>query len=219
MARDINDKPLLDPPTFKLPSDFEENPDDYEIWSLRVPVRFDMSSLDGTILNLNLTEKDKKGKDIGVTSFEIGENKYSLNLGNSAETENIRILTALEDDDDEDNEKGMIPLKVQIKKHFNLVHIPKSKTKDIDLAPSVERAPHVDMPAIQMRIPYSKIDQVKGLKRRWQVPGASAEYTPQAELPYHEMDIDESSPSKKKKGHKEKKETKSHKKKKRTKSQ
>lgn len=215
MARDINDKPLLDPPTFKLPSDFEENSDDYEIWSLRVPVRFDMSSLDGTILNLNLTEKDKRGKEIGVTSFEIGDEKYSLNLGSSAETENIRILTALQDDDDEDNEKAMIPLKVQIKNHFNLVHIPNSKTKDIDLAPSIDRAPEVDMPAIQMRIPYSKIDQVRGLKRRWQVPGASAEYTPPVELPNYELNIDEDSPSKKKKVDKEKKEAKSHKKKKR----
>jgi hypothetical protein len=218
MAPEINDKPLLDPPTFKLPSDFEENPDDYEIWSLRVPVRFDMASLNGTILNLNLPEKEKKGKETGVTSFEIGEEKYSLNWGSSAETENIRILTALEDDDDE-NEKAMIPSKLQIKNHFNLVHIPNSKTKDIDLAPSLERAPQVDMPAIQMRIPYSKIDQVKGLKRRWQAPGASAEYTPPVESIHNEMNKDESSPSKTKNGDKHKKEAKSHKKKKRTKSE
>lgn len=218
MAPEINDKPLLDPPTFKLPSDFEENPDDYEIWSLRVPVRFDMASLDGTVLNLNLSEKEKTGKELGVTSFEIGGEKYSLNWGSSAETENIRILTALEDDDD-DNEKAMIPLKLQIMNHFNLVHIPNSKTKDIDLAPSLERAPQVDMPAIEMRIPYSKIDQVKGLKRRWQVPGASAEYTPPVDPTHHEILKDESTPSKKKKGDKVKKEAKSHKKKKRTKSE
>ena len=36
---------FLQAPTFKLPHDFHSNPSNYELWSVRVPISFDLTAL------------------------------------------------------------------------------------------------------------------------------------------------------------------------------
>mmetsp|Transcript_17343 Transcript_17343/g.21204 ORF Transcript_17343/g.21204 Transcript_17343/m.21204 type:complete len:248 (+) Transcript_17343:115-858(+) len=222
-SNDSEDVLLLDPPSFQLPDDFYENPSDYEIWSLRVPVKFNMSSLSGKILHMpknivgegdganNDNEESsisgkkssalKKSASVGIitkpedilTSFQIEENDskendkgetYSLCMGQISEVQSYRILckTAPHTSDDDDEEEGstgetgkeMKPLNVTFDKHIHLIHTTNANTTELDLTPSVDRAPHVDMIKEKMRIPYTHIEQKKGLKRRWNMFGSNA---------------------------------------------
>ena len=165
---------LLDPSTFQLPEDFEENSQDYEIWSVKAPVRFDMSTLDGTTFQFNLKKNKKAGLDPVTTIFEVNGEKYSLSQGHQEEISSFRILAGTEDEDG----KGMKPLPVSFSKHFNLIQTTNANIVDVDLAPSNERAPDLDLKTVQMRIPYVPIPQKSGLKRRWNVMGANAAWTP-----------------------------------------
>ena len=72
----------------------------------------------------------------------------------------------------------MTPLPVTFNRHFNVIESSKGNIADIDLAPSNERAPEVDMDKMRMRIPYTPIAQKSGLKRRWNLMGSNATYIP-----------------------------------------
>uniref|UniRef100_A0A7S3PZ51 Uncharacterized protein n=1 Tax=Chaetoceros debilis TaxID=122233 RepID=A0A7S3PZ51_9STRA len=176
---------LLPPSKFKLPDDFEENRGDYEIWSVRAPVKFKMNLLEGATLQFNL-DKSKKGgrKTKHATTVEIDGDKYSFSQEHTSEVESFRILSASADvNDDSDDEldeerkrSGMVPLPMSFKKHFNIVQTTNDNIPDVDLAPSTERASDLDMKNLKMRIPYTHIDQKSGLKRRWNMMGAGAEW-------------------------------------------
>jgi len=179
-ASDIN---LLEPSTFELPEDFNENPEDYELWSVRAPVKFDLSALNGTSFQFQFQHNKKTGPEPNVTSFEVDGHKYSLSQGHKAEISSFRILTAAaaaasQDEDEEVNANAMKPLPVAFHKHFNLIQTTNAHVTDVDLAPSNERAPALDTAKVQMRIPYTPIDQISGLKRRWNMLGANSKYTP-----------------------------------------
>jgi len=168
---------LLDPSTFQLPEDFDENPQDYEIWSVKAPVKFDMSTLNETTFQFNLKKDKKAGPDPVATIFELNGEKYSLSQGHTEEVSSFRILAGTEDEQG----KGMKPLPVSFSKHFNLIQSTNANIADVDLAPSNERAPDLDMQQLQMRIPYVPIAQKSGLKRRWNVLGANSKWTPPVE--------------------------------------
>lgn len=163
---------LLEPSIFALPEDYEESPQDYEIWSIKVPVKFDMSCLNNIEFQFDLSEKQSKGKEKAVTNFEVNDTKYSMIQGNKDEVKTFRILTRVDED-----EKEMIPSNVTFDKHYSIVETTNANVADVDLAPSNERAVGVDMKTMQMRIPYVPIPQKTGLKRRWNMMGANAQYT------------------------------------------
>ncbi len=167
---------LLSPPSFQLPEDFNENPEDYEVWSIRAPIRFDLSALNGCALQFNLGKDGRraKGEKNYVTTFELGGEKYSIAKEDINEVSSSRVLIASGDEDG----KGMKPLSVPFTKHFSVMKTTHANITDVDLAPSSERATNVDMDKLQMRIPYTHIDQKKDLKRRWNVMGANATWVP-----------------------------------------
>ncbi|GFH44592.1 predicted protein [Chaetoceros tenuissimus] len=133
--------------------------------------------------------------------------------GNKDEVKTFRILTRVDEDEDE---KEMIPSNVTFDKHYSIVETTNANVADVDLAPSNERAVGVDMKAMQMRIPYVPIPQKTGLKRRWNMMGANAQYTAPI---VEENDVAMETPSKSfKSSKKQKKEKKSEKKSKKKKS-
>jgi len=208
---------LVDPPTFYLPSDFNtiNNDPDYEVWSLRTPVAFDPSALDGVSLsfnndilaNQNQTKKKYGGgaalqQDKVISSFELSNDsndRYSIAVGHTSETKSFRILVPTkptaegddnDDDDDDDREhakKNMKLLSIPFTRHVNLIRSSKVEMTEFETAPSKERAPKPQITAtaitgeskqniglkMTMREAYSHIDQVKGLKRRWNMFGTN----------------------------------------------
>lgn len=170
-ANSIDD--ILNPSSYRLPEDFDENSDEYEIWSLRAPVKFDMATLNGVSLQFNL-QHERKGNEPHVTSFQVQGETWSLAQGHTTEVSSFRILKA----NDDEEQKGMTPLPISFDRHFNLTQSTKSNIADIDLAPSNERAPKVELGETRMRIPYTPIDQKSGLKRRWNMLGSNANYAP-----------------------------------------
>ena len=205
---------LLNPPSFDFPSDYYTNPSDYELWSLRVPIHFDVvTHLDNQSLHIqNLVDKkssndnnnnirntnNKSGIDESIlTSFQVGENDdgnlrtYTLSLCPPSETQSFRILhkkykddddnnNDTNDDDDEDDEdhddikkKEMIPMPVTFTRNLSIVETTRANITEIELAPSIDRAPTVNLVKEKMRIPYVKIDQKVGLKKRWNVFGSN----------------------------------------------
>ena len=203
---------LLDPPSFDLPSDYEDNPSDYELWAMRVPIDFDMSLLNGQTFPMKDLEKIQNMAETVLTSFHIDDNDddsadgrlrvgsnengpvYNLSLAQPNESQSFRILTSKEkggkrsdsdsnddesddddsNDDEENEKKQMIPIPVEFSRNLNLVEMTHSKVKDLDVAPSMDRAPKVNLVKEKMRIPYVKIDQKTGLKKRWNVFGSNA---------------------------------------------
>ncbi|GFH59742.1 predicted protein [Chaetoceros tenuissimus] len=107
-----------------------------------------MSCLSNVDFQFDLSDKQTNGKVKAVTSFEVNDSKYSMIQGNKDEVTTFRILSRVEEE-----EKEMTPLNVQF-------------------APSNERAVGIDMKAMQMRIPYVPIPQ---MKRRWNMMGANAQ--------------------------------------------
>ena len=162
---------LLEPPAFELPSDFESNRDDYELWSVRVPAKFDMSALNNVTLPFDMEEDVKGRQDATITSFEHAGQSYGFVLGHAYENNSFRILKPCGDSQDT---KEMQPLPFGFDRQINMVSTSQSHMTDIDLAPSSERAPAIDMGKEKMRIPYVPIPQKQGLKRRWNVCGANS---------------------------------------------
>lgn len=198
---------LLDPPTFELPSDYHENPSDYELWSLRVPIVFDLSQLNGQMVHIQNLENSTKSKRSGInhsavgpeailTSFQIESNieeddlprTYNLSQCQQNETQSFRILRSKkqkgnDDDDDEvssrsndGHNKEMTPMPITFTKNLTIVETTHSNVTELDLAPSIYKAPKVDLEKEKMRIPYVSIDQKSGLKKRWNVFGSNASF-------------------------------------------
>jgi hypothetical protein len=163
---------LLEPPTFELPSDFESNRDDYEIWSVRVPAKFDMSALNDVTLPFDMEDDVKGPQDATITSFEHAGQSYGFVLGHTSENSSFRILKPCNNSEDT---KEMQPLPFGFDRQINMLSTSKSHMTEIDLAPSYERAPTIDMEKEKMRVPYVPIPQKQGLKRRWSVCGANSE--------------------------------------------
>lgn len=194
---------MLDPPSFDLPSDYYENPSDYELWSLRAPIQFDVSHLNDQLLYIQNLEGSNRRKNSSrgskattivkhddiLTSFQLendesgGEDNtkrtYSLALCQPNETQSFRILAKKLKGDDNDNEEGgddekeMVPIPLTFTRNLTIVETTHSKVTDLDLAPSLDRAPRVDLEKQKMRIPYVPIDQKSGLKKRWSVFGSN----------------------------------------------
>jgi hypothetical protein len=138
----------LEPPTFSLPVD-----GDFELWTIRMPINVDLDALNGMKLSL-----DKK--QLGVLKSK--DKKYGVVLGEPFETESFRVLV-------EQDGEFLVPTKVPIAKHLNIVHADALKEiKQTDLAPGIERAP---TPVGPVRKAYSVVPQKSGLKRRWMPPG------------------------------------------------
>lgn len=188
---------LLDPPSFDLPSDYKENPSDYELWAMRVPIKFDVSLLNGK--SFPMKDMAENVPETVLTTFHIDDDNednsaggnengpiYKISMTQPTESQSFRILTSKqkgqkknddsdddESDDDEEGKNQMIPIPIEFSRNLNVVEIACSKTKDLDVAPSMERAPEVDLVKEKMRIPYVKIDQKTGLKKRWNVFGSN----------------------------------------------
>jgi hypothetical protein len=188
---------LLDPSTFDLPSDYYENPSDYELWSLRAPIKFDISHLDERILhigNLDTSNKNNPSRLTGtegiLSTFEVQNSNesdfsrtYNISISQSNETESFRILTKKqkerdmdldEDDQDKECDKEMIPISAKFCRNLSILETSKTNLTDLELAPSMDRAPTVDLVKERMRIPYTKIDQKTGLKKRWNIFGCNS---------------------------------------------
>jgi hypothetical protein len=147
----VHDDPLkLEPTTFTLP-DIDE---DYELWTIRMPVSVDHTGLHGVKLSL-----DKKV--LGM--IQSGGHKFGVVLGDAFENESFRVLVEADDN-------LMIPTTVPFGKHLNLVHADAIKEiPQTDLAPGIDRAP---VPVDPIRKAYSVVPQKTGLKRRWMPSGA-----------------------------------------------
>ena len=161
---------------FQLPDDYKENPQDYEFWSVKVPVKVEMSVLNGSTMQFRfLQEQSTKGLDPIFASFEINGEKYSFCNAPLEEVSTYRILAG---NDDDEQGKEMKPLPIPFHKHFSLVQTTNAAVADVELAPSNHRAPVVDVEKVPMRIPYVPIPQKTGLKRRWNVMGSTAKWAP-----------------------------------------
>mmetsp|Transcript_16095 Transcript_16095/g.30407 ORF Transcript_16095/g.30407 Transcript_16095/m.30407 type:complete len:235 (+) Transcript_16095:104-808(+) len=172
----VSDDALLNASSFRFPDDYEQNPQDYELWSVKVPVKFDLSALNGTTMQFNLPQEHaSKGIDPVVLTLEANGEKYSLCTAPLDDTSNCRILVGSDDDDER---KEMKPSKLRFQKHFCLIQTTNANITDIDLAPSNERLPAIDVEKVNMKVPYVPIPQKTGLKRRWNVMGSSAQWTP-----------------------------------------
>ena len=172
--QNTSEKDILDPSSFRLPEDFEENPDDYELWSVRAPIKLDMSALNDVALQFNLKNRKKAGVDPVIATVAIHGETYGLAEGHKKEVASLRIL---KEESDEEDGKGMVPMPIEFQRHFTFVESSRANIADIDLAPSCERAPEVDTEKTKMRVPYTPIAQRSGLKRRWNMMGSNAKYT------------------------------------------
>lgn len=198
------DYDLLDPPTFELPSDYHENPSDYEFWSLRVPIEFDLSQLNGQMIHIQNLESYTNSKKSGVkhnaigpeailTSFQIESNiedvlprTYNLSQCQQNETQSFRILRSKKQKGNNDDEvssksndvhnKEMIPMPITFTKNLTIVETTHSNVTELELAPSNYKAPKVDLEKEKMRIPYVSIDQKSGLKKRWNAFGSNVSF-------------------------------------------
>lgn len=147
----LPDDPLkLHPTTFALP----DNDEDYELWTIRMPVSVDHTALHGIKLSL-----DKKL--FGM--IQSGDQKFGVVSGDAFENESFRVLVEADDN-------FMIPASVPFAKHLNLMHADAIKEiPQTDLAPGIDRAP---TPVDAVRKAYSLVPPKSGLKRRWMPSGA-----------------------------------------------
>lgn len=179
-----NSMSQLDPPTFALPPDFESNRSRYELWSLRIPVKFDTANLNGVELNINTAGVADGTAAVGgaaagenmLSSFTVDGTAHSLSMGHPVENENFRLLlrntTATNRSDEGDEDENAVeeydgklrPCPVPFVRHINLVE--SSSEREMDVAPSAEQAPKPSA-GTKLRSAYGPVPQVRGLKRRW----------------------------------------------------
>lgn len=177
----------LDPPKFTV----DENNEDLELWSFRLPVSLSVSALKGI----------KYHPSKGYATFSADGKEYRLQLMKDADMESFRVLvpqvtnkakgggkgenggddddksssSSSDDDDDEEGEgadgettKGMLqPSKKAFSKHFQVLSSVPTLTES-QLAP-LEGPP----PADKMRHAYAPVAQRTGLKRRWMPLGVA----------------------------------------------
>lgn len=161
----------------------DDDKDNIELWTFRLPANVPISNLNNVVIDL-------KGN---TGNFKVGEQEYNILLGESVENDSFRVLvpattsiedsesdisdddSASDDDDDSDDEEGsskiqcLQPSSTPFVRHWNVVtSVPNlSETK---VAPRVGPKP-VD----PMRHAYSSIPQRRGLKRRWMPLGAGVQ--------------------------------------------
>ena len=203
MGEKETDESLLEvPPTFQLPNDFESNRKRYELWSVRVPVHFDMNCLDNVELSIASPQKQQQQQNSekrGITSsvgqniseFQVNNTMHAITSGHLMESEHFRILHPKQtmkdesdnddsDDDDDGSKKKkedsssfvMTPIPFVFDKQIHIAEIPSYGETETDIAPSTECAIKPDVS--KMRIAYSDIPQATGLKRRWNPIGFNA---------------------------------------------
>jgi hypothetical protein len=149
-----NHEEELAPPTFRLP----ENPDRFELWTVRLPRDVDPADLNGCHLQLNLQQDQEFAGRNGK--------KYTFQWGDPVENESFRLLLPKEpddDDSDDDDDRFLYPTKMKFQRHVKIAAAIEN-TEDVDLAPSAAKAPP---PVDDIRHAYASIPQRKGLKRRW----------------------------------------------------
>jgi len=187
MASEI--KELLDPPSFQLPSHFtnnasdDENLDEYEVWSLRMPVQFDPSSLNGVSLSFNQDileqqQQQKKKKNSGgggvgqqdnvLSSFELSndtDDRYSLALGHTSETKSFRVLVPATNqqpvnvdkgDDDDDDDDSSDNDTDESKKKMKLLPVPFTRHVNLIRSSKVEMT-EFDLAPSKERAPKPRI--------------------------------------------------------------
>jgi hypothetical protein len=170
----------LPAPAFQLPSDFEENPSRYELWTLRLPTEVKLEDLDGCRLPVGEAE--------AVTvSFESNEKHYQMLWGDPVENESFRLLVAQtkeaaaaeskddsEDSDDSEKEPDragtqLYPSMQPFARHLNIIESLTS-LEERQLAPTREEAPPAA--AKGLRRAYVPVPPRMNLQRRWNMPGA-----------------------------------------------
>jgi len=177
---------LSNPPTFHLPSDFYSNRNRYELWACRVPVKIDASMLSGVDLCLlnnesNFTQHTVGMKNDDVSGTELkstlahivakiptGDHTYGLVSTNPLEFDTYRMLVR--------NESSIKEMKVLIQpfdKLLNVVDLSPTEVSETDIAPSRANSLYINDEKHQLRIPYTTVEQVQGLKRRWTMYGGT----------------------------------------------
>ena len=150
----------VDLPKFRLPPDFD--PDQFELWTVRLPHQVDLSSLEGSHIEVNelITQSN---------------NNYAIQWGDPVENESFRLLLAASessdkssDDDDADNNNSsqqfLYPCRYSFARHVQIGSI----LLDDDEEDEMETDGHHP----QRRRAYASIPQKQGLKRRWMPLGS-----------------------------------------------
>ena len=200
-----NNESLLEaPPTFQLPNDFESNRKRYELWSVSVPVNFDMKCLDNVELSIaspqkrqnneNKQQQSRGGTSVGqhISEFQVHNTMHAITSGHLIESEHFRMLHPKQtmknessDDDDDSDDSSSSKNKKDSSSSFVMTPIPFVFDKQIHISeiPSygeteTDIAPSTEgavKPDVsKMRIAYSDIPQATGLKRRWNPIGFNA---------------------------------------------
>jgi hypothetical protein len=171
----------LTAPAFQLPSDFEENPSRYELWTLRLPTEVKLADLDGSLLTVG---EEETGTAVARFSAS-NEKQYQMLWGNPVENESFRLLVAqtkeaaaaAEDDseDSDDSEKDpdgpeaqLYPSLQPFRRHLNIIESLAS-LEERQLAPTRDEAPAASM---GLRRAYVPVPPRTNLQRRWNMPGA-----------------------------------------------
>lgn len=176
LVMSASDKNLYVPSKLQLPRpDFsvDNNNEDLELWTVRLPTNVPVSSLNDVEIDLN----SKTG------SFQVGEQEYKIMLGDSVENEFFRALVPAEDDesDDSDSEndddsdsrsekqKFLKPSASPFTRHWNVVTA-------VPILSETQLAPREGPPPVgKMRHAYSHVPQRTGLKRRFMPMGVKVE--------------------------------------------
>ena len=185
---------------FRLPPEYSQDPDRFELWTVRVPVEVDLNDMEGCQLHYNDTTNPldgpstEQGDKSRFTSSSSSSNTiddaeesssihnktqtFSLQFGHGVENESLRLIIPkgqLDDDEEKEFEEDD-----QQDKNDTMVSLPKSFTRHINVVEyypirtEQQLAPHPDSAptAQELRPAYAQVPQKAGLKRRWQPPGS-----------------------------------------------
>jgi len=188
------------PPTIFNEADFDDtggdsdddDSDRYELWTFRMPVNVDITTLQGVTMDLEAISAGKKiGANVGV---KVPGGKLEIQQGEPNENENFRILVSAnnesrnsndsdsnsDNDDDQTSSNHRLVLKhskIPFSRHFVVNDANLQPLTESQLAPAIHVAPE-PTGFKKMRHAYCKIPQRQNLKRRWMPPGASTEESP-----------------------------------------
>jgi hypothetical protein len=173
---------LSEPPSFQLPNEFFTNRQRFELWALRVPVKMDISVLNGMsfqLENQNNTWSHRSGPSISnheststsapiISKVTCHDHTYGLLSTNPLEFDTYRLVLR-----DEHSTHEMKPLVQPFDQLINLVDWSPTQVSETDIAPSMENAKPMNDDKWSLRIPYKEKEQVRGLKRRWTWSGTT----------------------------------------------
>jgi hypothetical protein len=177
---------LSNPPTFHLPADFFSNRSRYELWGVRVPVKLDVSVLADVGFHLvpqysslphhavqaktNPSETESRPTAAHVIAkFPVKEHTHGLVSANPIEFDTYRILVR-----DEQSIKEMKAISQPFDKLVNIIDLSPTEISEADIAPSKDKGQPMNDEKQQLRIPYKSVEQVLGLKRRWNIYGTTS---------------------------------------------